>query len=85
MFVVYDCGKKAQFPNHGVHRSWKNASFETKKEAIHYAHLWLGPYSPGEPTLDLLASLNISLDYNGYGSLLEIKEETDQTEVFVEN
>jgi hypothetical protein len=72
MFVVYDCGKKAQYPDYDVHESWNNAEFDTKKEAAHYAHLWLGMYSPGEVTL---ASLIIPLNYDGYGSLLEIREE----------
>ena len=76
MFVVYDNGKKAQYPEHGVDPSWDNAAFKTLKEAVDYAYDWLGWHSLPQFQFRLPVEVIMGgYDYDGYGSIIQIREE----------
>lgn len=69
MFTVYESGIPARYPYFNIHESWKKCSFDTFEEAFAYAQKWLGIYE------DLHLELNKPVDYSGYGSTIEIREE----------
>jgi hypothetical protein len=73
MYTVYDCGKKAQYPDTDVHPNWNNASFENLEDAVAYAEDWLGMSAIGcRIPKDILLK---GYDYDGYGDIIQIKEE----------
>ena len=80
-FSVYDSGKPAKYPEHNVHPSWKNNSFDTFDEAIEYMHRWLGRQSPGLDYLrkHITERIGTELGYcYGYpGDIMTIKQDEE--------
>jgi hypothetical protein len=73
MFGVYDNGKPASVVGFPVLRGcgWDNHQFQTFEEAEKYAQNWLGQYS------GMTLEVNKPVDYDGYGTMIEIREESN--------
>lgn len=72
MFQAFEDNKPADWsglPSLKGIPCWKNSVFETFEEAHAYALSWLGAYGEG-----VGLRLNEPWDYNGYGSMIEIRE-----------
>ncbi len=73
-YSVYDNGRPCSglgFP--GLEKEgWKNHSHPSYKEALEYARRWLD-FQGDAGSLDI--SLNEMVEYNGYGDVIQIREE----------
>lgn len=69
-YNVYDNGKPANSTSFKslAGNGWDNSSFDTFVEAQAYANKWLGIFA-------MLLTVNVPVDYNGCGDMIEIREE----------
>lgn len=70
LYRVYDNGKLATYQSHRVDPGFRHPICETFEQAQEYARKWLGKYSTLVPT-----KTNESVDYSGYGDIIEIRAE----------
>lgn len=69
-YQVFDNGRRAQYPDCAVSKSWDKSCFNSFEKAESYALKWLGGYSPGVGVL----KLNCPFNYSGYEDMIEIRE-----------
>lgn len=71
MFQVFDDGKPADTTGYPQlkGKGWENSCFNTLEKAREYARHWLGCYYE-----DSYFRIGIPYDYDGCGSMIEIRE-----------
>jgi hypothetical protein len=75
MYQVFDNGKPAQYPDHPVHPSRDNSTFETLREALVHAWKWLGPFGGSfDGSSGIPLQVGIPWDYSGHGDMIEIRK-----------